>query len=70
MFKTFVIAVKSNYVKEALILLDNSEMEIKSLQDIGVIIGATAAKSGEDALKRLAVNHELPEEILTHFEVV
>lgn len=69
MFKTFIIAVKSDFVKEALISLDESHTNLKPLVDIGVIVGATAATTGEDALKRIAVNYELPVEILTYFEV-
>jgi hypothetical protein len=69
MFKTFIIAVKSDFVNEAFIFLDETGTNLKLLQDIGVIVGATAAISGEDALKRVSVNYELPEEILTYFEV-
>lgn len=69
MYNTYIIAVKSEYAKEAIILLDSTETKLKTLQDITVIIGATAAKTGGDALRKLAKNHELPETILTYFQV-
>jgi hypothetical protein len=64
--KTFIVFVKSNHVREAVIFFNQ---ETKELNDVSVIIGATYGKTGEEAVERVARNYELPTSILTYQEV-
>lgn len=69
MSSTYIIAVKSESVMETKISLDSTEKNLKTLYDVTAVIGATVAETGEAALRKLAKNHELPESILTYFQV-
>lgn len=71
--KTFLVAVKSAFVKEVLIEIPpNAEVDSKKdviLDDVTVIIAATTGHTSNEALTKVANNHELPSFILTAFEV-
>lgn len=71
-FNTYIIAVKSTHVKEAVILLmstNENEPETRTLDDVSVVIGATTGRSEKEALEKIAQNHDLPNEILTAYIV-
>jgi hypothetical protein len=65
--KTYIVAFKSECVKEVKISIN--ELEMISLENMTTILSTTFSPSNHEAIKKIASEHKMPVELLVAFEL-
>lgn len=68
--KSFLVAVKSRHVRDVYIQTDFADPMLTHLSDdVSVILGVTGGSTGDDAIRKIALNYEVPGDCLVAFEI-